>query len=297
MPSSTTCICSRKSGRSTWSLLSGDHVYRMNYERLLEHHIEQKAEVTIACTETSVEEAGAWASSASRRDRIRAFRRSRRSRAPSPGQPDRALVNMGIYVFDTERLVRALIADAKTSSTHDFGHDILPKLIHSHHVGAFDVQRGLPREEHYWQDVGTLDSYFDANMELLRPAPAFDLYDRDWPLRTYFAAHPPALVHDAGEHRAHVLDAPALPRLPHPRRQRPGFDPLARGADRTGRHGRGLDPHAAASASARTASSAAPSSTRSPGAPRHPHRLDDDDRRRFVVTEGGVTVVPEGTLI
>jgi len=125
-----------------------------------------------------------------------------------PDRPDVALVNMGVYLFDTELLVRALIADAKAAgSTQDFGHDVLPRLVERATVVGFDVERDCPAGERYWQDVGTLDSYHEASMDLLRPEPPVDLFDPDWPVRLGGGGVVPAIVRDADGHEVRVRDA------------------------------------------------------------------------------------------
>ena len=189
-------------------LLSGDHVYRMDYRRLLEFHAEKDADVTIACAEVPIAEASRMGVVSVDDDaRIQSFLEKVAAPPSLPEDPTIALVNMGVYVFRTEALVRAVIDDEKRDSTHDFGHDILPALVSSRRVFAYDVsKRGMPRER-YWKDVGTLDTYYETNLTLLAPKPPFDLFDADWPLRTDAYHHLPAMVRDASDHAADVANS------------------------------------------------------------------------------------------
>ena len=176
-------------------ILSGDHVYKMDYQDLLGRHEAAGALATVAAVEVPLAEASAFGVlHVDEQSRIVSFKEKPKNPEPVPGKPDRALVNMGVYCFSTEPLVRALIEDARRASSHDFGHDILPRLLEKGVVLAFpfvDEARGVSR---YWRDIGTLDAYYEASMELVRPEPPFDLYDRDWPLRTLPRQLPPALA-------------------------------------------------------------------------------------------------------
>lgn len=182
-------------------LLSGDHVYRMDYRRLLQFHAKKDADVTIACTEVPIAEATRMGVLGVDDDaRVQSFLEKPAAPPSLPHDPTRALVNMGIYVFRAETLVRAVIQDERLDSAHDFGHDVLPALVSSHRVYAYDVtKRGMPRER-YWKDVGTLDTYYETNMALLAPKPPFDLFDPGWPVRTDSDHHLPAMVRDASGH-------------------------------------------------------------------------------------------------
>jgi glucose-1-phosphate adenylyltransferase len=193
-------------------VVSGDHIYRMDYERLLAFHIEHDADVTLACTRVPTPEATRMGVvDVDAAGRICAFAEKPPRPNPLPDDAARALVNMGVYVFKTEPLVRALIADAKAESKHDFGHNIIPAMARTHRVYAYDRMRWCPPEQHYWQDVGTLDSYFGAHMDLLLPTPSFDLYQPDWPIRTYSGQHPPTVLRSAGGHEAHATDSVVSP--------------------------------------------------------------------------------------
>lgn len=185
-----------RSGAKHVLILSGDHIYRMDYLSMLEFHREKMADCTVACMDVPIAEARAFGvMGTAADDRIQQFQEKPREPRPIPGKPDRALASMGIYVFSLPLLCELLEQDrADETSSHDFGKDILPKLIHSHHVYAyrFGGERGRVSRDHYWRDVGTIDAYFESNMDLLRTEPPINLYQADWPIRTYEHQAPPA---------------------------------------------------------------------------------------------------------
>ena len=178
-------------------ILAADHIYRMDYAALLKAHEEKAADLTVACMRVPVEEArrafGVMATDAD--ERILEFQEKPEEPKPIPGDPDSALASMGIYVFAIDRLRQALAEDhERNDSTHDFGQDLIPRLIGTHKVYAyrFGGPRGRVTPDRYWRDVGTLDAYYEANMDLLKAKPPLDLYQRDWAIRTYHAQNPPA---------------------------------------------------------------------------------------------------------
>ncbi len=177
-------------------ILSGDHIYRMDYEALLKSHKEQGADVTIACMEVAVEEASAFGVIVADQDmRIRKFEEKPKTPTPLPDNPKKCLVSMGLYVFSSQLLKDVLIDDQQSAnSKHDFGHDILPKLLDQYSVQAykFGSEQGRVTPDRYWRDVGTIDAYYQANMDLLKPVPPLNLYQRDWRIRTYQPQSPPA---------------------------------------------------------------------------------------------------------
>ena len=124
--------------------------------------------------------------------RITAFQEKPQHPSPLPGRPDTALVNMGVYVFDTETLVRSLASDARRETRHDFGHDILPSLVATGKIHAYPFVDENKKETAYWRDIGTLDSYYEASMDLVAVEPVFNLYDKNWPIRTMVQQLPPA---------------------------------------------------------------------------------------------------------
>ncbi len=177
-------------------ILSGDHIYRMDYAAMLVAHRAENADVTIACMDVDVDEASEFGVlSVDAAGRVTAFEEKPRHPQPIPGDPEHALASMGIYVFSRDFLHKALEIDhERRDSSHDFGKDILPGLIGSHRVFAYNFGQNSGRVsvDRYWRDVGTLDAYYAANMDLLRPVPSLDLYQADWRIRTFENQCPPA---------------------------------------------------------------------------------------------------------
>lgn len=177
-------------------VLSGDHIYRMDYAELVKSHIEQQADVSIACMEVLLAEAQAFGViEIDGESRVVSFEEKPQQPKPLPDNAEYTLASMGIYVFNREMLLDVLRRDHDdANSSHDFGHDILPSLIASHKVCAyrFGSESGRVSPDNYWRDVGTLDAYYEANMSLLEPIPPLDLYQQDWMIRTYQGQTPPA---------------------------------------------------------------------------------------------------------
>ena len=187
-----------RSGAKRVLILSGDHVYRMDYAAMLQRHIEQGADLSVACMRVPIADAASFGiMTVDQTDRVVDFTEKPSQATPLPGDDQHALASMGIYVFNIDVLREQLDADhAASSSSHDFGHDLLPGLIRSHRVSGYQFggSGGRVSPDRYWRDVGTLDSYFDANMDLLSSVPPLDLYQDSWPIRTYQGQHPPARV-------------------------------------------------------------------------------------------------------
>jgi glucose-1-phosphate adenylyltransferase len=176
-------------------VLSGDHIYRMDYAAMLAHHRDSGADLTVACLTVDLEQARSFGvMTVDAQDRIVSFDEKPANPPSIPGDPTHALASMGVYVFSMKLLSELLHDDHHDDSTHDFGNDILPSMVGRHHVVAyrFGGSSGRVTADHYWRDVGTIDAYYEANMDLLRPVPAMDLYQDDWPIRTYEGQHPPA---------------------------------------------------------------------------------------------------------
>lgn len=177
-------------------ILSGDHIYRMDYATLLRAHRDSGAAATLACMEVDLEQARHFGIvETDAQDRIVGFEEKPDQPRGLPNDPEHAMASMGIYCFSRELLIKALEEDHRDEqSSHDFGRDILPRLIGEHTVQAFRFgqREGRVSPDRYWRDVGTIDSYFEANMDLLNPVPSLDLYQRDWPIRTYQPQTPPA---------------------------------------------------------------------------------------------------------
>lgn len=185
-----------RSGAEHVLILSGDHIYRMDYLAMLTAHQERGADCTVACMEVPLADATAFGVvSVDDQDWISAFVEKSPHPTPMPNDPHQALASMGIYVFSLPLLCSILEADHHNpNSSHDFGKDILPQLIRTHRVSAyrFGGPAGRVSQDRYWRDVGTIDAFFEANMDLLQPRPPINLYQPNWPIRTYEPQVPPA---------------------------------------------------------------------------------------------------------
>ncbi|MBI2829294.1 MAG: glucose-1-phosphate adenylyltransferase [Acidobacteria bacterium] len=175
-------------------VLSGDHVYKMDYSKMLRFHLERHADVTLASLEVPLADGSRFGIvSIDENDRVIGFQEKPLNPAPAPGSPDVTLGSMGVYIFRTDVLVRALEEDAACpESQHDFGRDIIPSLIQDAPVFCYRFYDENKKAAKYWRDIGTLDAYFEANMDLCQVNPEFNLYDPEWPLRTYLPQAPPA---------------------------------------------------------------------------------------------------------
>jgi glucose-1-phosphate adenylyltransferase len=204
----------RRHRRKFVLVLAGDHVYKMDYARMLADHVASGASMTVACIEAPLADANQFGvMTVDAEGRISAFDEKPQKPAPMRGRADAVLASMGIYVFDEEFLYQQLIRDAEDSgSSHDFGKDVIPWLVangthlHAHRFrdSCVNMSRGSP----YWRDVGTLDAYWEANMELTRVVPDLNLYDVDWPIWTYQEQLPPAkFVFDDDGRRGMAVDS------------------------------------------------------------------------------------------
>lgn len=181
-------------------ILSGDHVYKMDYSLMLESHIAKGAELTIAAVEierAQAREMGVMGVNSEMR--VQAFVEKPQDPPTIPGNPGISLVSMGVYIFNTAKLVRELIRDAKTEgSRRDFGRSIIPNLVAvGDPVYAYPFRDARYNKPAYWRDIGTLDSFYSANIDLVDPYPIVNLYDNTWPIRTYFGQYPPARIVDS----------------------------------------------------------------------------------------------------
>ncbi len=174
-------------------ILSGDHIYKMDYRKMIAFHLEKSADLTVATIRMDrklsrelgvIEVDKDW--------QVIGFQEKPEEPRTIPGDSEAILASMGVYVFNTEILVRRLIEDARSDSTHDFGRDMIPAMIGKDRVFAFDFRQGDPGETGYWRDVGTIDAYFEANMDLVSVTPQLNLYDPQWPILTFQSPHPPA---------------------------------------------------------------------------------------------------------
>ena len=175
-------------------VLAGDHVYKMDYQKMLRFHLDQAAEVTLAAIEVPIEEGRRFGIVAvDELDRVTGFLEKPQNPPGMPGQPNMALASMGIYVFDSDVLIKALEADAADlASHHDFGKNIIPALIGHGRTYAYPFYDENKKTAKYWRDIGTLDAYYEAQMDLCHVNPEFNMYDPEWPLRTYMPQAPPA---------------------------------------------------------------------------------------------------------
>jgi glucose-1-phosphate adenylyltransferase len=175
-------------------ILAGDHIYKMNYATLIERHIETNADATVATLRVSVDAAAGQFGvlEIDTENRVMGFEEKPQQPKPMPGDSGHVLASMGVYVFTARFLFEQLCLDAtRHGSQHDFGHDLIPAVISTHRVFAFPFTDENRKQEAYWRDVGTLDAYFEANMDLISVDPQLNLYDCDWPIRTYQPNLPP----------------------------------------------------------------------------------------------------------
>jgi len=195
-------------------ILSGDHIYKMDYGRLIASHITQQADMTVACVEIpAAEAAGLGVMSVSADWRVTGFAEKPAAPEPMPGRPGYALVNMGVYVFNAEFLYEQLIRDADDPrSQHDFGRNVIPYIVPRYRVYAHRFAESCvgmqPDGTPYWRDVGTIDAYWEANVDLARVVPALNLYDASWPIWTHQEQLPPAkFVFDDEARRGMAVDS------------------------------------------------------------------------------------------
>ncbi|MFO0982288.1 MAG: glucose-1-phosphate adenylyltransferase [Planctomycetota bacterium] len=285
-------------------ILSGDHVYKMDYGLMLAQHQAKQAKVTISAVEVPREDGRRFGIIEVDADgRVIGFEEKPRNPKPIPGKPDLCLGSMGVYCFDADILQRSLIEDAKLDeSAHDFGKNILPKLIKTVPVYSYSFADENKKQVRYWRDIGTLDSYFEANMDLVSVDPLFNIYDHDWPLFTHQAHWSPAktVFADRGEgaRRGEVLDSLVGPSaiISGGRAERCVLSPLVRinsyavVEDSILMHGVqiGRRAHVRRAIIDKWVKIA-------PGV-RIGHDLEQD-RKRFTVTDSGTVVIPKGAVI
>jgi len=176
-------------------ILSGDHIYKMDYSRMLKHHQDTNAEVTLATLPIAPNEVSRFGVvEVKHGGEILGFEEKPKTTSfRSPFNPNAVDASMGIYIFNTETLLKELIADAEDpNSKHDFGHNILPNLLGKKKMVAYNFVDENRQQALYWRDVGTLDAYYDANLDLCSVSPIFNLYDKHWPMRTRVRQYPPA---------------------------------------------------------------------------------------------------------
>jgi glucose-1-phosphate adenylyltransferase len=194
-------------------ILAGDHIYKMDYGRMLAYHVSRQADITVACIEVPLADARAFGVMSVDADlRVREFNEKPADPQPIPGETDRALASMGIYVFNARFLYEQVTRDAdEPKSKHDFGRDIIPYLVPRYRVFAHRFQDScvaMNDNRPYWRDVGTVDAYWEANVDLIHVTPELSLYDEAWPIWTYQEQLPPAkFVFDDEDRRGTALDS------------------------------------------------------------------------------------------
>ncbi len=191
-------------------ILAGDHIYKMDYGEMLVAHVQAAADITVGCVDVPIEEASAFGvMGVDDNGFIESFTEKPAQPAPMPNNPARALCSMGIYIFNRDFLIEQLIADAdRPNSTRDFGRDIIPQVIEKYRAFAYPFHNPATGDMHYWRDVGTVDAYWKANLELIGVTPELNLYDRNWPIWTYQEQLPPAkFVFDDDNRRGVAIDS------------------------------------------------------------------------------------------
>ena len=192
-------------------ILAGDHVYKMDYGTMIAAHDRSHADMTVGCVPIPCDEAAGQLGvmQVDETNRVLSFQEKPEQPAPLPGQPDTCLGSMGIYVFNTDFLFQQLLEDAENpDSTHDFGFDLIPKIVDKHRMFAYSFTDADTGVQAYWRDVGTIDGYWQANMELVEPDPELNIYDKDWPIRTAQSQLPPAkFIFDEDERRGYAVDS------------------------------------------------------------------------------------------
>jgi len=183
-------------------ILAGDHIYKMNYYAMIDFHREVGADLTVGVVEVEKEKSGhLGVVEVDNMGRVKGFQEKPKDPKTIPNKPDKVYASMGIYVFDHSVIMQELNDDAKkTGTSHDFGKDIIPQMLKKGlKVAAYNFIDENKKEAQYWRDIGTIDAYYEANMDLIQVEPVFNLYDKDWPTRTYQEQFPPAKTIHSGE--------------------------------------------------------------------------------------------------
>ena len=191
-------------------ILAGDHIYKMDYGAMLANHAENEADVTVGCIEVPIEQASAFGvMGVDTERRITSFEEKPENPTSVPDKPNEALCSMGIYIFNTDLLYELLIRDADTpNSSHDFGHDIIPHVIKNYRAYAYPFTNAKTEIQAYWRDVGTVDAFWQANLELIGMTPELNLYDEEWPIWTHQVQLPPAkFVFNDDDRRGMAVDS------------------------------------------------------------------------------------------
>ncbi len=191
-------------------VLAGDHIYKMDYGPMIAYHVEKGADITVGVVEVPRSDSRHFGVlTATEWNRVTKFEEKPVETDPLPGKPDSILASMGIYVFNTRLLEKLLTEDADdVASAHDFGKNIIPKAIGHLQAFAYPFQDVKTRAQSYWRDVGTIDAYYDANLELVHVKPELNIYDEDWPIWTHQVQQPPAkFILDEEGRRGHAINS------------------------------------------------------------------------------------------
>ncbi|HQI38110.1 MAG TPA: sugar phosphate nucleotidyltransferase, partial [Spirochaetota bacterium] len=189
-------------------ILSGDHIYKMDYQKMLKYHIEKNADMTIAACEMPINEAHRFGVLETDSNlKVVGFEEKPQYPKPVPGTENAAFVSMGIYIFTTDKLVRYVSDDHKSDSSKDFGKDIIPKIYETENVFAYNYVAN-EGERAYWRDIGTIASYYEAHRDIISISPILNLYDKEWPIRTYMEQWPPAkFIHNEEGRRGIAINS------------------------------------------------------------------------------------------
>lgn len=183
-------------------VLSGDHIYKMDYTKMLAYHRRKKADATVGTIEVNTEDAASFGIvEVDKENTIIGFQEKPTKPKTIPGKKNKCYASMGIYIFNTDAITEILKEDASKSSTHDFGKDVIPTMFKRSKVVAYNFHDENKKRAKYWRDVGTIDAYWEANLDLASVEPLFNLYDKSWPIRTYQGQYPPAKFVFAQEHK------------------------------------------------------------------------------------------------
>lgn len=174
-------------------ILSGDHIYKMDYGHFIRYHQKRRADLTISAIEVDAREAHRFGViEVDGSGRVCGFEEKPNHPKPIPGKRGKAFVSMGVYIFNRKTLIDVLKRDATMETSHDFGRDIMPSMYPDHRVFVYRFGMHGGKDADYWRDIGTIDAYYQANMDLASVSPVFNLYDKNWPIRTYEGQYPPA---------------------------------------------------------------------------------------------------------
>ena len=191
-------------------VLAGDHIYKMDYGPMIGFHVEKEADITVGVVEVPIDRSREFGVlTVDESNRVLRFQEKPTDPTPIPGRPDTVLASMGIYVFNPRLLERLLRADAEDpNSAHDFGRNVVPDSIDKLRVFAYPFEEVRTKAQNYWRDVGTVDAYYEANMELVQVSPELNIYDEQWPIWTYQEQLPPAkFVFDDDDRRGAAIDS------------------------------------------------------------------------------------------